>query len=257
MLAGGLAYRLFLWLLPFGLIVGGALGLMNADNTEDAVSNGGLPGAISNAIGDASRSTQSDSWWLLATGVFVLIWSGYTGAKAAQLIHALVWEQSPPKTKPVKGSLAFAATLCLIWTTVGVTWWFRGHTAAHGLIIAGLTVVPFVVLWLGVSWILPHRDAPWQALVPGAVLVGIGVPVMHGLIVAFLVPQLQKAKELYGALGAATTLIFFIYLAALLVVVAAVVNSALYDELQTRRAVTADGVAPVDQEIEQERDNAQ
>ena len=36
-LAGGLAYRLFLWLLPFGLIVGGALGLMNADSTEEAV----------------------------------------------------------------------------------------------------------------------------------------------------------------------------------------------------------------------------
>ena len=36
-LAGGIAYRLFLWLLPFGLIVGGALGLMDADGVEDAV----------------------------------------------------------------------------------------------------------------------------------------------------------------------------------------------------------------------------
>src|SRR5512132_2267609 len=43
-LAGGLAYRLFLWLLPFGLIVGGALGLSNADSTENAVEGGGLPG---------------------------------------------------------------------------------------------------------------------------------------------------------------------------------------------------------------------
>src|SRR5687767_3047575 len=36
-LAGGFAYRIFLWLLPFGLVVGGALGLSNAKNTEDAV----------------------------------------------------------------------------------------------------------------------------------------------------------------------------------------------------------------------------
>ncbi len=36
-LAGGIAYRLFLWLLPFGLIVGGALGLMDADGVEEAV----------------------------------------------------------------------------------------------------------------------------------------------------------------------------------------------------------------------------
>src|SRR5450631_1387264 len=52
-LAGGLAYRLFLWLLPFGLIVGGALGLMNAHSVKEAVGTGGLPEAVSNAIGDA------------------------------------------------------------------------------------------------------------------------------------------------------------------------------------------------------------
>ena len=239
-LAGGLAYRLFLWMLPFGLIVGGALGLMNAKSTEDAVSSGGLPAAISNAIGDASRSASSDSWWLLITGVCLLVWSGFSGAKATQLIYALVWDQAPPKTKPLKGSLAFTATLCAAWIGVGLTWWFR-DALGHGLIVAGLTIVPFAALWLGVSVLLPHRDAPWRALVPGAVFVGIGVPVMHGLIVAFLVPQLQKGKELYGALGAATALIFFIYLVSLIVVLAAVLNSALYDELLDRRGRVVDG----------------
>ena len=41
-LAGGIAYRLFLWLLPFGLILGGALGVMDADSAEGAV-DGDLP----------------------------------------------------------------------------------------------------------------------------------------------------------------------------------------------------------------------
>ncbi len=63
-LAGGVAYRLFLWLLPFGLILGGALGLMDADSTEEAVEGGGLPAAVVNAIGDAARAADSDSWWL-------------------------------------------------------------------------------------------------------------------------------------------------------------------------------------------------
>ena len=86
-LAGGLAYRLFLWLLPFGLLVGGALGFLNASSTQKAVSKGGLPGAISNAIGDASRSAHSNSWWLLAVGVPLLLWAGFSGAKAVQLVH--------------------------------------------------------------------------------------------------------------------------------------------------------------------------
>ena len=240
-LAGGLAYRLFLWLLPFGLIMGGALGLMNADSTEDAVSNGGLPAAISNAVGDASRSTHSDSWWLLLVGVSVLIWSGYTGAKAVQLIYALIWDQTPPRTKPLKGSLAFTGTVCVVLVAIAVTWWVRGETW-RGPLVAGLTVAPFAALWLGVSVVLPHRDAPWRSLIPGALLVGIGVPLLHGVIVASLVPQLQKAQALYGVLGAATTLIFFVYLVAMLVVLAAVLNSSLYDELQGRRAASPPSV---------------
>ena len=233
-LAGGLAYKLFLWLLPFGLIVGGALGLMNADNTEDAVSNGGLPAAISNAVGDASRSTHSDSWWLLLIGVSGLIWAGFTGAKAVQLVHALIWDQPPPKTNPLKGSLAFTGTLCVVFVAIAVTWWLRDETW-RGPLVAGITVVPFAALWLLVSLRLPHRDAPWQSLIPGAMLVGIGVPVLHGAIVALLVPQLQKAQALYGVLGSATTLIFFIYLVAMLVVLAAVLNSSLYEELRGRQ----------------------
>jgi uncharacterized BrkB/YihY/UPF0761 family membrane protein len=237
-LAGGLAYRLFLWLLPFGLIVGGALGLMNADNTEQAVSKGGLPAAISNAIGDASRSTHSDSWWLLLVGVSALIWTGYSGAKAVQLVYSLIWDQAPPRTKPLKGSLAFTGTACAVWAAIGVTWWVRDATW-HGPVIAALTVAPIAALWLGVSLRLPHRDAPWRSLIPGALLVGIGFPVLHELIVAFLVPKLQKAQALYGVLGAATTLIFFIYLLAMLVVLAAVLNSSLYEELRGGRTISA------------------
>ncbi len=45
-LVGGVAYRLFLWLLPFGLIVGGVLGLGDASGVEDAVASGGLPAAV-------------------------------------------------------------------------------------------------------------------------------------------------------------------------------------------------------------------
>jgi hypothetical protein len=127
-LAGGLAYRLFLWLLPFGLIIGGALGFLNADSTEKAVSTGGLPAAVSNAIGDVARSERSNSWWLLAVGVPLLLWAGYAGAKAVQLVHSLVWEEPPAKTKPLRGSLAFTGMLCAVWAAIALAWWLRDET---------------------------------------------------------------------------------------------------------------------------------
>jgi uncharacterized BrkB/YihY/UPF0761 family membrane protein len=233
-LAGGLAYRLFLWLLPFGLLVGGALGFLNAGSTEKAVSKGGLPGAISNAVGDASRSAHSNSWWLLIVGVSLLLWAGLSGAKAVQLVHSLVWDEPPRKTKPLQSSLAFTGVLLAVWAVIALTWWVRGDWP--GVFAPLLTFAPLTGLWLWVSLHLPHRDAPWKALLPGAILVGVGFPVLHELVLTFLVPKLEKSTSLYGGLGATTTVIFFIYLLATLVVTAPVLNSSLYQEQLSRKA---------------------
>ena len=113
-LAGGIAYRLFLWLLPLGLILGGALGLMDAESTEEALASGGLPAAVIDVIGDVARAAESDWWWLLGIGVPLLLWAGYSGAKAVQLIHSLIWDEPPPRAKPLTSSLAFTGVLCAV-----------------------------------------------------------------------------------------------------------------------------------------------
>jgi membrane protein len=231
-LAGGFAYRIFLWLLPFGLILGGALGFADAKSTEDAVAGGGLPGAITNAIGDASRSAHSNSWWLLAAGVPLLLWAGFSGAKAIQLIHSLVWDEPPPKPKPVQMSLAFTGGVCAFIAAVAFTWWVRG--TIPGLLAPILTFAPLAALWLWASVRLPHRDAPWQALLPGALVVAIGFQALHQAVAYLLVPKLEKSTSLYGDLGATTTFLFFMYMTAVLVVSAPVLNSSLYDELRSR-----------------------
>ncbi len=239
-LAGGFAYRIFLWLLPFGLVVGGALGFLNAGDTEEAVERGGLPGAITNTIGDAARDANSDTWWLLVVGLPLLVWAGYSGAKAVQLIHALVWDEPPPRTKLLQGSLAFTGTILAFLAAVAVTWWFRDATSVFGFIPAALTVAPLAALWIWVSLQLPHRDASWRDLVPGALLVAIGFQVLHEAIGHLLVPKLEKSTSIYGDLGAVTTLLFFMYMVAILVVSAPVLNSSLYDELNRRRDANPD-----------------
>jgi membrane protein len=216
------------------LIVGGALGLSNATNTEDAVQGGGLPGAITNAIGDAARSAQSESWWLFLVGVPLLLWAGFSGAKAIQLIHSLVWDEPPPKPKPLQASLAFTGMVLAFMAAVALTWWVRDDWP--GLLAPVLTFAPLAVLWLWVSLHLPHRDAPWQALLPGALLVAIGFQVLHEVVGTFLVPKLEKSTSLYGDLGATTTFLFFMYMTAILVVMAPVLNSTLYEELRRKRA---------------------
>ncbi len=163
-LAGGVAYRLLLWLLPFGLIVGGVLGLGDASDVQDAVATGGLPGAVVDAIGDVARAADSNSWWLLLTGVPLLLWEGYTGARALQLIHSLVWDEPPPRIRPLQSSLVFSGGMCVFVAAVSLTWWVRDWTQLEQLGVLVLMVGPLAGLWLAVSLRLPHGSAGWTEL---------------------------------------------------------------------------------------------
>ena len=180
-LAGGIAYRLFLWLLPFGLIVGGALGLMNADSTEKAVAAGGLPGAI------ATRRRR-------------------VAFRALQLVVAPRGRRAPPPLGGIHGREGGAArsrarlgrassarpSRCrghLPSPACCSRSWPQSHspggsaTTGRASSLRVITVAPLAALWLWVSLQLPHRDAPWQALLPGALLVAIGFQVLHELVV--------------------------------------------------------------------------
>jgi uncharacterized BrkB/YihY/UPF0761 family membrane protein len=233
-LAGGVASRLFLWLLPFGLIVGGVLGLGDADGTEEAVAAGGLPQAVVDAIGDIARAADANSWWLLLTGVPLLLWEGYTGARALQLIHALVWQEPPPRTSPLNSSLVFSAAMCVFVAVISITWWFRDVTPLGRLLVLAAMIAPIAALWLWVSLELPHGSASWKALLPGAVLVSVGFQVTHGLVVYLLGPKLEKATSLYGGLGVVATVLFFMWVVGRIVVTAPILNSSLNEELRGR-----------------------
>ena len=234
-LAGGIAYRIFLWLLPFGLIVGGVLGLLDADRTQRALSTGGLPEAVVNAIVAAAQAADTNSWWLLATGVPLLLWEGYTGAKALQLVHSLVWNDPPHRTNAVSSSLVFTGAMCAFTAAVSLTWWFRHATELRQLLVVAVTIGALAGGWLLVSLHLPHGTATWKALLPGAFLVAIGFEVTHGLVVYLLGPKLEKATTLYGGLGVVATLLFFMYVVGRIVVTAPILNSSLHEELKGRK----------------------
>jgi uncharacterized BrkB/YihY/UPF0761 family membrane protein len=243
-LAGGFAYRLFAWLLPFSLIVGGALGLGDATDIEDAVASGGLPQAVVNAVGDLARSAETNSWWLLAVGLPLLLWAGYSGAKALQLIHSLVWSVPPPRTDPLTSSLVFSGVCCAFLAASSLTWWFRDATPVGQVLLLVITVAPLAALWLLVSLRLPHGTASWKALLPGSLLVAVGFQALHGAVLYFLVPKLEKATSLYGGLGAVATLLFFMYLVGRIIVTAPILNAALNDELEAQHAQGAVGHIP-------------
>jgi hypothetical protein len=46
--------------------------------------------------------------------------AGYSGAKAFQLIHSLVWNAPPPRTDPLINSLVFTGGCCAFVATISL-----------------------------------------------------------------------------------------------------------------------------------------
>ena len=157
-----------------------------------------------------------------------------------QLIHALVWNEAPPRTAPLKASLAFTGVCSAFMVAVALTWWFRDSPWSVALVVPIVAFAPLAAIWLWASLQLPHGNASWKSLLPGAVLVAIGFQVLHGLVVDFLVPKLEKSTSYYGNLGVIATFLFFMYLAGRLVVTAPILNSSLHEELRKQRRPNGD-----------------
>ena len=230
-LAGGFAYRLFFWLLALSLVAGGVFGLLGGDSTEQALEKAGIPGAVISTVGQFASDSGSARWWLLGLGLYLMLWSGYTGAKAASLVHALIWDEPPAKlTRPILSAIWFSGVLLSIYLIVLGTWWLYDTDALAAVVGVIVLVAPLTALWVVVSLRLPHGDADWKALLPGALLMAVGLQVLHAATLWFVVPKLDKSSSLYGPLGGVATLLFWMYMAGRLVVTAPILNASLHEE---------------------------
>jgi uncharacterized BrkB/YihY/UPF0761 family membrane protein len=78
--------------------------------------------------------------------------------------------------------------------------------------------------------------APWTALVPGALLSGVGLEVLH-LVGAYVMRRGPSPRGTDGALGAAAALLLGLFFLSRLMVSAAVLDATLWER---RTRVTAD-----------------
>ena len=86
-----------------------------------------------------------------------------------------------------------------------------------------------------VSVRLPHQRTHWTALIPGALVFGVGIELLQVVIAYFITPYAIAKQGTYGALGVAAALLVTLFMISRLIVGAAVVNATLSE----RRAHTA------------------
>ena len=90
-------------------------------------------------------------------------------------------------------------------------------------------------LWLVLSWfLLPHGGESIRELVPGALVVGIGIAAIGLVNTLVLFPWLAEREETYGVLGIAAGLLFGFFLFGRTVELSAALNATLAEERRRR-----------------------
>jgi uncharacterized BrkB/YihY/UPF0761 family membrane protein len=244
-IAGALAYRFFIWLLPFGLVLVAGLGLAadaTGNSPVDAAKSLGLAGLVSQSV--ASAASGANRWYALLVGVPVLLYVTRSLLRALIGAHRLVWTDlraAAPRPTP-KATARLLGLMLVFFVLSGLAGAVRAWSTGLGIVVTLLMIVPYTGVWLLVTLRLPHRDAGWKRLLPGAIAFGIGVELIQVFTAFVIAPMALSKQGTYGALGIAAALLFGLYLIARLVVGAAVINATLWDR-EARRLRESESIA--------------
>ena len=229
-LAGGVAYRLFFWLLSISVLATGAFGIAHGEWLDEVLRDLGLGPATSSIVKQFLRGTEQARWWVILVGGWLVLWTGYLGAKALVLVHAAVWGVPAPRARRAWAmSLTFTGTTIAFLAAMSLA--AKVHFEGH---LVGLPLRRRADRH-------PVRDvarrvelvaAPGNRLARPRAGRGPGGDRDAGLLpVRHLLPGAEagQRRPAHGLLGIAATVLFWLYVLGRLTIGAATLNASLYE----------------------------
>lgn len=233
LIAGGLAYRFFLWLLPFSLVLASLASFWEREDPQSLESSAedfGVSASAAHSMREAVEQSSHSSWYLLGVGLVFLMWFAIGVARALRLAHTVAWGVRRERfRRPIHGALLFTLFAVALIVVTASGQWLREQLGTGGLVVTLCLVLLYAAGALWMMLLLPHADAPWTALIPGAVIVGLGIQGLHLFASLYLVPKIGRTSALYGALGTATVILLWLYIIARLITLSAFLNATLWE----------------------------
>jgi uncharacterized BrkB/YihY/UPF0761 family membrane protein len=218
LLSGGLAYRLFLFMIPAALLVVAVIGAfvdISGESPDKAAHDLGMGAALAATVAQAVSQSEANAWWLALLGLVLMLWAARSAVSALLIVSRIAWDERPSnKISTTRGALVFTGFIF-----AGSIGSYLASHLLHGSIAAS------VLLWVLVAAVtigaallamvlLPRAGRPWPVVIPGALFFGV---VVRGLVLAtgvYFADKISRANDLYGALGIAIVILLWLYLLA-------------------------------------------
>ena len=238
LLAGGIAYRLFLWLLPTALFAVGIVGLLadiSATSPEQVAHDAGFGAAIALTVAQATQESEKGSLSLVLLGGALALWAGRVAVKALSLTASVAWGLRPvPLTRGLIRSLTFSGVCVGLMLLPGLLNVLHRGPIAVDLLLELVTLAGMVALSVWVQLNFPHAEgAPWTAFLPGAIVLAVGTDLVRLVTQVYFAGRLGRVDDLYGALGLAAVFMAWLYLVARLIVASFAVSATRWRSAET------------------------
>ena len=226
LLAGAIAFRLFVWAVALAVVVVGGLGL--GQTQGDSVDGVGATAIVFDTIDDVAESAAHTRWFFLLFGGWLLFSATRSAVRALWTSSSIVWRLPISRPPAVPAMLAFNVVLVALFAVNGISGALRDLTPGPGIAIRVLAAAAQLgILLVGLTW-LPKAPVSLRHVVPGAVVVAVGGQIMNLVATVYLPSRVESASATSGALGLAVVLLAWVYLYARLLVLGSVLNSTLW-----------------------------
>ncbi|HET6493795.1 MAG TPA: YhjD/YihY/BrkB family envelope integrity protein [Thermoleophilia bacterium] len=252
LLAAAVAFRLFGTLVPLLFLM--VMVFRYFRDLSDVAAEGaarriGMVGYIVDPMLDAPGPSRAGGVVVVVLGVIFLLLAAPKLADTLRTANSLAWDMPARRWRrrwlaglAVLGFLVVAILLLIaIDAAKQEALWVSGPSVVGTFVAVGS-------LWLLASRLLPHGDAEWRDLVPGAVLVGAGM-VLVNLVMAFFVWRATSLSSLYGPPGLVLGLFIWLFIVSRVLVLSAAVNA---DQYQRRTGIVFGPARPLLEQSEQD-----
>jgi uncharacterized BrkB/YihY/UPF0761 family membrane protein len=233
LLGSALALRLFLFFVPFVLLVVGLAGVLGGPSDGSTVAeNAGLGGTLANYIDDAFAQSGNTPWIALAVGLFGVATTGWSLTRALVLSSALSWRMGGRQHTPIRAIGIVVGLIVSITLSAAIANRINQATgvAVTSVSLVGLTAF-YSVLWLLLLQALPRATTDPGASLPGAAFVALVIAALQAITQFYLPHQVDSSSQLYGLVGVLVAFLGWFFFIGRAIAFSFALNAVIYEQV--------------------------
>jgi uncharacterized BrkB/YihY/UPF0761 family membrane protein len=230
-LAAAVAFRLFMFLVPYAFVMVTGFGLASTaagQDPADAARSAGISGLFATAVTSTSTPSLANRLIALFVGGFALALTARSFVGVLWVVHRLIWRVEPTRKPTPWAPLILVGFVTVLFGLADLFAWVGSQSLGLRIVAFFLTIVVSGAAWFLASWLFPRDQCALWALLPGALIVGVGVGVLQLLTITYVVHVVTRKSALYGAIGIALALLLWTYFAGRLITAAIAANASLW-----------------------------